>query len=154
LAAEYDVFFMRALAKKPTERFQTPRAFLDAIEALPLPEPGTTAPAAEPALGMLHAGNGQTFVLTAPEMVIGRSDPQRGTRPDIDLLPLDPSQTVSRQHARLSFRQGKFYLEDLKAFNPTRLNNEPLVPYQEVEAHSGDIMRLGNVELRFEVRTR
>jgi serine/threonine-protein kinase len=154
LSADYDVFFMRALAKKPTERFQTPQAFLDAIEALPLPEPGTTAPATEPSLGMLLAGNGQTFVLTAPEMVIGRSDPQRGTRPDIDLLPLDPSQTVSRQHARMSFRQGRFYLEDLKAYNTTRLNNEPLVPYQEVEVHSGDIMRLGNVELRFEVRTR
>src|SRR5690348_11306943 len=70
LSADYDVFFMRALAKKPTERFQTPQAFLDAIEALPLPEPGTTAPATEPSLGMLLAGNGQTFVLTAPEMVI------------------------------------------------------------------------------------
>jgi eukaryotic-like serine/threonine-protein kinase len=103
---------------------------------------------------VMTAGNGQTFVLTAPEMVLGRSDPQRNTRPDIDLLPLDPQQTVSRQHARMSYRQGKFYLEDLKAFNRTRLNNEPLVPYQEVEVHSGDMMRLGNVELRFEVRTR
>jgi serine/threonine-protein kinase len=154
LAAEYDVFFQRALAKKPAERFQSPRTFLDAIEALPIPERGTTAPSTEPPLGVMTAGNGQTFMLTAPEMVIGRSDPQRNTRPDIDLLPLDPQQTVSRQHARMSFRQGKFYLEDLKAFNRTRLNNEPLVPYQEVEVHSGDMMRLGNVELRFEVRTR
>ncbi|MEO7002104.1 MAG: FHA domain-containing protein, partial [Ktedonobacterales bacterium] len=102
----------------------------------------------------LVALGGQTFALSAPEMVIGRSDPQRGMRPDIDLLALDPSQTVSRRHARFSRREGRYYIEDLNAFNRTRLNGAPLTPHQDVELHPGDMLRLGNIELQFEVRPR
>jgi pSer/pThr/pTyr-binding forkhead associated (FHA) protein len=94
------------------------------------------------------------LALTAPDLIVGRSDPQRGLRPDVDLLPLDPQQTVSRRHARITRREGRYYIEDLGAFNRTRVNGAPLVPHQEVELHSGDLLRLGNVELRFELRPR
>ena len=90
----------------------------------------------------------------APEMIVGRSDPQRNFHPDIDLLALDPAQTVSRRHARVTQRGGQFFVEDLNAFNRTRINGMPLVPHQDAEIHPGDTMRLGNIELRFEVRSR
>ncbi|HEV2405402.1 MAG TPA: FHA domain-containing protein, partial [Ktedonobacterales bacterium] len=77
-----------------------------------------------------------------------------GTRPDVDLLALDPAQTVSRRHARFARRAGHFYIEDLNAFNRTRVNGAQLIPHQEVEIQTGDALRLGNVELHFEVRPR
>lgn len=155
LSAEYDAFFSRALAKQPGDRYQTPRAFVEAIEALPTSEPGTGGqPAASEQSGMLITPSGAQLLLTAPDMVIGRSDPQRGVRPDLDLLAFDPAQTVSRRHARLTRSAGHFYIEDLNAFNRTRVNGTPLVPHQEAELHTGDALRLGNVELRFEIRSR
>jgi serine/threonine protein kinase len=158
----YDAFFQQGLAKDPAARFQTPADFVAAVDGLPPSEavaqtPADTAPseAASPGayMGTLRAQAGQEFALTALEMIVGRSDPLRGHMPDIDLLPLDPSQTVSRRHARLLHREGHAYIEDLNAFNRTKVNGEELVPHQEVEIHSGDQLRLGNVELRYEAHT-
>lgn len=155
LPPDYDAFFQRALAKQPADRYQTPRAFVDAMEALPVPDRLTAgAPRIDDSVGVLASATGATFVLSAPDVIVGRSDPQRGLRPDVDLLALDPSQTVSRKHARFTRRTGHFYVEDMNAFNRTRVNGVQLVPHQEAEIHSGDVLRLGNVELRFEVRPR
>jgi hypothetical protein len=46
------------------------------------------------------------------------------------------------------------YIEDLNAYNRTRVNGTMLVPHQEVEVQPGDMIRLGNVELRLEARAR
>jgi serine/threonine protein kinase len=156
LPPAYDAFFVRALAKKPEDRFQAPAAFAEALEALPIPQrPPVGGPGgSEQYAGMLVAAGGLTFAISVPEMVIGRSDPQRNYHPDIDLLSLDPSQTVSRRHARLTQRGDQFFVEDLNAFNRTRINGMPLVPHQDAELRPGDTMRLGNIELRFEVRSR
>jgi len=155
LPAEYDAFFERALAKQPDSRYQTPSQFIEALEKLPIPERyGSTVPKSEELIGALIPSGGAPLTLTASDMIIGRSDPQRGFRPDVDLLSFDPAQTVSRRHARLTRRANHFYIEDLNAFNRTRLNGTPLVPHQDVEIHSGDVMRLGHVELRFEIRPR
>jgi serine/threonine-protein kinase len=155
LPPEYDAFFQRALAKQPGDRYQTPHTFVEALEALPIPERhGSSVPRSEELVGALIPAGGPPMALTAPDMIVGRSDPQRGFRPDVDLLSFDPAQTVSRRHARITRRAGHFYIEDLNAFNRTRLNGTPLVPHQDVEIHSGDVMRLGHVELRFEIRPR
>jgi serine/threonine protein kinase len=155
LGSEFDAFFTRALAKKPGDRFQTPQAFVEALEALPVPQRLTAGvPREDDQVGSLISTTGTRFALSAPDLIVGRSDPQRGFHPDVDLLALDPAQTVSRRHARLMRRTGRFYVEDLNAFNRTRVNGTPLVPHQEVELHAGDVLRLGNVELRFEIRPR
>jgi serine/threonine protein kinase len=155
LPEEYDAFFERALAKRPGDRYQIPSAFIGALEMLPIPERGgVSVSRSEETVGALVPANGPPLTLTAADMIIGRSDPQRGFRPDVDLLTFDPAQTVSRRHARLTRRAGHFYLEDLNAFNRTRVNGTPLVPHQDVEILSGDVMRLGHVELRFEIRPR
>jgi len=155
LPREYDSFFARALAKLPADRYQTPAAFMQALDALPVPERLTgSAHTREDHLGALVSSAGHTFMVTGPDTIIGRSDPSRGYHPDIDLISLDPAQTVSRRHARLTRHSGRFFVEDLHAFNRTRVNGLPLVPHQEVELHADDILRLGNVELRFELRPR
>jgi serine/threonine-protein kinase len=161
LPEAYDTFFQKALAKDPAARFQTPAEFVAAVDELP-PSVGVATDALDASavdatiarLGTLRATTGQEFALTAPELIVGRSDPVRGHMPDIDLLPLDPSQTVSRRHARLAHRDGRAYLEDLNAFNRTKVNGEELTPHQEVELHSGDHLRLGNVELTYEAHAR
>ena len=155
LPPEFDAFFRRALAKLPGDRYQMPGAFVEGLAALPIPNRQTAGiPRPEEPVGTLAPAGGAPIVLTAPDMIVGRSDPQRGLRPDVDLLPLDPAQTVSRRHARIMRRAGHFFVEDLNAFNRTRVNGALLVPHQEVEIHSGDVLRLGNVELRFEIRPR
>lgn len=154
LPKEFDEFFTRALAKQADARYQTPTEFVQALEALPVGERPSAPVGNEGSVGALVSSTGSSFALHAPEMVIGRSDPQRGTRPDVDLLGLDPAQTVSRRHARFARRAGRYYIEDLNAFNRTRVNGTQLVPHQEIELHAGDALRLGNVELRFEVRPR
>lgn len=155
LPAEMDTFFSHALAKQPAERYQTPRAFVDALDTLSAHErqPGVAASGDEQSAAFIPS-SGALIPITAPEMIVGRSDPQRGYRPDIDLLPLDPAQTVSRRHVRLTRRNGRFFVEDLNAFNRTRINGTALVPHQDMEIQSGDMLRLGNVELRFEIRPR
>ncbi len=160
LPEAYDDFFQRALAKDPAARYQTPADFVAAVDALP-PSLGIVSDAlaasavdvAVARLATLRAATGQEFALTAPDLVIGRSDPVRGHAPDVDLLPLDPSQTVSRRHARIAHRDGHGYIEDLNAFNRTKVNGEELTPHQEVELHSGDHLRLGNVELMYEAHS-
>ncbi len=149
LPQAYDAFLARALAKKPAERYQTPPEFIEALDALPRLD---GADSGETTVGALVAvGENTRLVLTAPDTIVGRRDPQRGFTPDVDLLSLDHQQTVSRRHARFTRRAGRYFIEDLNAYNRTRVNGLPLVPHQEHELHHGDTVRLGNVELRFEI---
>ncbi|HEX9035898.1 MAG TPA: FHA domain-containing serine/threonine-protein kinase [Ktedonobacterales bacterium] len=164
LPPTFNAFFQRALAKRPEQRFQTPDEFVAAADALLGPDRAGTraspsggqvgADLASRGVAAFVAGTGQVFPLTATDMIIGRSDAARGVYPAIDLLPMDPSQTVSRRHARFTRRDDRYYIEDLNAFNRTRLNGAPLVPHQDAEIHDGDTLRLGNIDLRFEARGR
>ena len=159
LPPEYDAFFQRALAKLPAERIPTPHAFVEALDLLPVPGRPSAAAASKTeegaaALVPIAPAGGAPLLLLAPDLIVGRSDPQRGVHPDVDLLPLDPQQTVSRRHARITRRAGRFYIEDLGAFNRTRVNGAPLAPHEETELHANDALRFGNVELRFEMRPR
>lgn len=158
LPLNYEAFIQRGMAKQPAQRFQSPQEFIQSLEALRTLTPegaGRPAKATTRALPrLIESQSGQTFMLMKPENVIGRSDPQKGIFPDVDLAPLDTQHTVSRRHARLMMREGRYSIEDLNAFNKTRLNDITLSPNQEQELREGDRIRLGNVELRFEVQTR
>lgn len=71
---------------------------------------------------------------TIPEITIGR-DPACN-------FPLNDN-TVSAQHARLSYRQGQWWVEDLRSTNGTFLNQEPVsLP---LVITSGDEVRFGQV---------
>jgi hypothetical protein len=93
--------------------------------------------------------------LTLParqEMIVGRSDPQSNSYPDVDLGPyggLDLG--VSRRHFRLTRTGEQFYIEDLGAMNGTVVNNQKLPPYTLQPLRSGDRISLGKMEMRFEL---
>ncbi len=97
---------------------------------------------------------GQVVVINGNQAIIGRSDPHRQIYPEVDLSTLDTDRMVSRRQARVLQHDGRFFVEDLRALNVTRLNGIPLQPNEERELKDGDILRAGNIELRFNVQER
>jgi len=93
----------------------------------------------------------QRFAITQKSMIVGRLDPKRGVRPDIDLTPLDPTMTISRLHARIRFEETFFYIEDLKSRNKTRLGELTLTPLKAELLQHGDRIHFGTVRVTFEV---
>jgi hypothetical protein len=98
-----------------------PRRWRDRLRALARParrRPGITWPA-DPAL------------LQAAEVTLGRS-------PDCALVFCDD--TVSRHHARLELREGRWFLVDLDSSNGTLVNGRRV---RDAEVRAGDEIQLG-----------
>jgi pSer/pThr/pTyr-binding forkhead associated (FHA) protein len=103
---------------------------------------GVVASRQPPALTLARKGGddplSQRFNL--PEIIIGRD-------PVCDCV-LDDS-TVSAQHTRLSFRQGQWWVEDLRSTNGTFLNLDPVAAPLVIT--SGDELRCGQAALTITV---
>lgn len=56
---------------------------------------------------------------------------------------------VSRSHADIITRSGRYYIVDLNSKNGTYINDVPVPVQQEVEIHFGDRIRLANDEFEF-----
>jgi pSer/pThr/pTyr-binding forkhead associated (FHA) protein len=106
---------------------------------------GQTRPAAlyqPPALTLIRITDEEPVQLrfTSPEIIIGRD-------PACELV-LEDS-TVSAKHTRLFFRQGQWWVEDLRSTNGTYLNQEPI--NSSLVITSGDEIRCGQVALTITV---
>jgi serine/threonine protein kinase len=152
LPPEMDAFFQKALAKVPGARYQTPREFITALEQLQqhiqalITPPHMKLPQKQAYLIVLSSG--QSIPLTWEEMLVGRQVAKTGNFPEINL----PDMQVGRRHAYLRNRQGTFTVEDLNSTNKTRLNGVTLIPHQEYPLKDGDLLRFGNVDVRFELQ--
>ncbi len=93
----------------------------------------------------------QRIPLREKYVIIGRVDPKRGIKPEIDLTPFDPDITVSRQHARIRFERTFFYIEDLKSRNKTRLGALVLSPLKPELLQHGDVIWIGSLKLTFRI---
>jgi serine/threonine-protein kinase len=86
------------------------------------------------------------------ENLIGRIDPNRGFRPEVDLSKYDPAARVSRRHAKILSQGSQFFIEDLGSANGTFINGSVRLsqgrPYVLV---SGDELKLGETTLKFVV---
>jgi pSer/pThr/pTyr-binding forkhead associated (FHA) protein len=91
-------------------------------------------------LTSLAEGEAQTQLYTRPEIILGRE-------PDCDFS-LD-DQTVSSHHARLSYHQQQWWLEDMASTNGTFLNGDA-VTVPVVITH-GDELRLGHIGVRITI---
>ncbi len=91
------------------------------------------------------------FPITQKNVIVGRLDPKRDITPDIDLSTVDPTMTISRQHARIRCEETFFYIEDLKSRNKTRLGELLLSPLKAELLQHGDSVQFGSVRLTFEV---
>lgn len=115
-------------------RFQDPSEVRPEWERLPAGPEGWT-------LTLEVTLAGRTFRRTiSGEARIGRYDPEAAEQPDLDLFPDD---TVSRRHARIFSRGGRYWLQDLESMNGTRHNGEWLQPGGEVVLVEGDEIALG-----------
>lgn len=148
LPREVDAFLQKALAKLPAARYQTPREFIAALQHVQQRIQGGTVPLPQPRL--VFISNQQVFLLSGGEISVGREDPKREIRPDIQID--DQTMTVGRQHARFINRQGIWMIEDRNSRNKTRLNGEALPPNEPRPLKDGDIIHFGRIEARFELR--
>jgi serine/threonine-protein kinase len=95
---------------------------------------------------------GKKFMLTTEESHIGRWDADNGIFPDIDLDAFDPEAKVSRRHARIIFRDGKYFIEDLGSTNGTYVNRgRRLIPGTPHPLNDGDEIIVGKTFLRFTI---
>jgi CheY-like chemotaxis protein len=82
-------------------------------------------------------------------MIIGRSDPQRGILPTVDLEPYGArTGGVSRQHAVIMVSDNRIKIRDLGSVNGTRLNGYSLVPHQDYRLRHGDELEVGQLKLQ------
>jgi hypothetical protein len=118
-------------AKEPTAKLKRP------------PKPAT--------LGRIRFANGGTLELSGnQEFFVGRSDPASGWLPAIDLAPHGgEAGGVSRKHARLFFKEGLPYAEDLNSTNGTFLNETRLPAHTPRRVQQGDNLRFGRVQVHF-----
>jgi VWFA-related protein len=96
--------------------------------------------------------SGQRFVMSTPSIYLGRNPAEVG-----DGLIFDWDIDVSRRHAKLEYKNGRFYLWDLRSRNKTFVNNVPVAPSdgsdisKAAQLDNGAIIRLGpKLQLRFE----
>ena len=93
---------------------------------------------------------GKQFLLSAAESQIGRWDADGGIFPDVDLDSDEPEAKVSRRHARITFRDGVYFLEDLGSTNGTFINRGKRLAAGARQALSdGDEIIVGKTFLRF-----
>ncbi len=83
---------------------------------------------------------GRSFTLTRSRTRLGRA-----TENDIRLA--DPR--VSRYHAEIEMREGEYVLRDLGSTNGTLVGGRRIL---ERLLENGDVIRVGDVEMRFEIR--
>ena len=74
------------------------------------------------------------LLVNKPDFVLGKSESCDGI--------LSYSDEISREHCRILWRDGNYYLMDLNSTNSTWLNEEMLTPGQEYPLHAGDRLRL------------
>ena len=70
----------------------------------------------------------------------------------MDLDADDPEAKVSRRHARVTLRDGQYFLEDLGSTNGTFVNRgKRLIPGHRQTLNDGDEIIVGKTFLRFHI---
>lgn len=70
------------------------------------------------------------FLIDKPEFILGKAEDCDGV--------ISFSNEISRNHAKICWRDGQYFLCDLDSNNKTFLNGQVLVPHQESPIAPGD----------------
>lgn len=148
---EIAVRILRKLSRRLRQTDELLRETLGTSEteaAAGVPRADEKRPATGPE-SLVHEKSGMEFPLSASsETTIGRKDPVTGIYPDVDLTPLDHQRSISRRHAKVYRRGGKFFLaEDIGTMNGTFVNGGRLETGVPAEIVEGDEVRVGLVDL-------
>ena len=125
------------------------------------PAPATEARAAAPTTGTVTAqarayfmspSTGNVFPVLTADALIGRFDSVTGTSPEVDLTKEDQSRNISRRHARIVQKEGKFFVaEEIGTMNGTFLNGKKLPNGVLTPIKDGDELTLCRLVLNFKV---
>jgi CRP-like cAMP-binding protein len=139
----------------PDDSLRRLAAAAAAASAGPLPDQHTSSsvePAAAPkkSAKLVDTATGRSFCFGRnAETTIGRTDPVTGILPDIDLTPVDVDRSVSRRHAKILKREGRFsILEEVGTINGTFVNDERIPTGQPIPLKDGDRVRVGLIQMR------
>jgi pSer/pThr/pTyr-binding forkhead associated (FHA) protein len=150
---EIAVRMMRKLSRRLRETDQMLREALGAEEsqAPEMPSPETETPPERGPERLVDEETGTEFYLAeGDETTIGRRDPVTGINPDIDLTPADSQRSISRRHAKIFRRDGKFYVrEEIGTMNGTFINGERVETGTPAEFTDGDEVRFGLIKTIF-----
>ena len=124
---------------QPAIRFQEslykPERDLEAAANCELGDPGD--------LTLAVIVEGHSAILTVSDSaLVGREDLESHTTPEVDLSDDD---AVSRRHARIFRRGGRFWLCDLDSTNGTLLNGAWLEPDVDAPLRVGDMIEVGEI---------
>src|SRR5262245_40309104 len=125
-----------------------------------VPVASEVAPAAAPAnAGTLQAeakgyfispSTGNVFPVFSNDALLGRFDSVTGQSPEIDLTKEDQSRNISRRHARLVIKEGKFFIaEEIGTMNGTFLNGKKIPTGVLTPIKEGDEITLCRLVLNF-----
>jgi CRP-like cAMP-binding protein len=93
---------------------------------------------------------GNVFPVFKSDALIGRYDSVTGMSPEVDLTNEDQSRNISRRHARLVIKDGKFFVaEEIGTMNGTFLNGQKLANGVLTPIHDGDELTLCRLALTF-----
>ncbi len=150
---EIAVRMMRKLSRRLRETDAMLRSVLGAEESQ-APEMPTIDSTSARQVGperLVHTLTGMELNLSADEETpVGRRDPVTGINPVIDLTPIDSQRSISRRHATIFRRGGKFYVrEEIGTMNGTFVNEERIQTGVPVEFKDGDEVRFGLVKTVF-----
>lgn len=147
---EIAVRMMRKLSRRLRE---TDRLLREALgsEGADLPAESEAPPARIGKEKLVHDHTATEFFLSAGvETSIGRRDPVTGINPEIDLTPADTQRSISRRHAKIFRRAGKYYIrEEVGTMNGTFVNGERVETGLPVEFKHGDEVRFGLIKTIF-----
>lgn len=93
---------------------------------------------------LIRLSNREKVIITKPVFSLGRD----GRCNDYTLAGIT---TVSRAHARIFERNGRYYIMDLGSTNKTFINGEPLSPNAEAPLIQGTKIRLAKEDFVFYV---
>jgi serine/threonine-protein kinase len=86
------------------------------------------------------------------ESLLGRTDPDTGIFPDVDLSRFDAGRFVSRKHALIKRDNTRFFLTAQKTLNPTRVNGFAVAEGATVPIQNDDRLEFADLVCNFVVR--
>jgi hypothetical protein len=138
----------------------TPEAPPASVAEAPAPAPAPAAsetpaealpPGAEPRLLVLRGQKRNVeYPIYEGHNFIGRADEKPV---DIDLEDQEPPDRIwsSRQHALVSYEEGKLLIEDLNSSNGTFVNRTRIYPGQKRPLAPNDVIQIGTVQMKVKV---